>query len=654
MSKIILPSIGSGYASVEKLNNALQQIEDELNNKVLYRDNPEGQDNTIKHDIDMDGHNILNVEKVDANEVWVGGKPITADILTPSGELSNTLDLTSSETLTTKSLGDWAELLATPENIEVAAGAGVKRSLADRFADVVNVKDFEYLVEGNNWTDAFVAASAHAKLTGKKYVYGPSGVYRISQVAFDEGIGFVGDGMPIINTWFNTVGDKPLLRPGYKDKMSGTVILLVGSPTDSYITNRTDKFSSILYGLKYAHKTAAEFRDFGVVMDMDVYDAAGNLTTEITDNRSGHECGLLIRSPLVKISNVCSFGYFTKGGLTIHSQESLETIDTDYIRVFQSDITSTVLIANNNADTQGLTGTRFTDCGFYNAADHHNAVGGDGDYTLNAIYVDGDNGIAGIRGHSFSGNMRTRANDAISLDHCNDVCFDLTVETPILPGVTGADTQGNIVGTVNTGNIRLINVGQSSVNGLGINGLAETISGTLISLGGESNDEIIISKAGNSIRLTGGADGVIQITDDLGDLDSKWTIRKDTSQSDLLSIRYDGVECFRIEADGTVRTRSGLDVDAGINVTDSISTDNGEMDIRAEALNAVRLRSGPKTVLFVDESIIRSGSNGVVDLGSNTAYFNGTYTESIITKSPDGTEWELTIDNSGNLVITGV
>ena len=142
MSKIILPSIGSGYASVEKLNNALQQIEDELNNKVLYRDNPEGQDNTIKHDIDMDGHNILNVEKVDANEVWVGGKPITAGILTPSGELSNTLDLTSSETLTTKSLGDWAELLATPENIEVAAGAGVKRSLADRFGDVVFVDDF--------------------------------------------------------------------------------------------------------------------------------------------------------------------------------------------------------------------------------------------------------------------------------------------------------------------------------------------------------------------------------------------------------------------------------------------------------------------------------------------------------------------------------
>lgn len=177
MSKIILPSIGSGYASVEKLNNALQQIEDELNNKVLYRDNPEGQDNTIKHDIDMDGHNILNVEKVDANEVWVGGKPITAGILTPSGELSNTLDLTSSETLTTKSLGDWAELLATPENIEVAAGAGVKRSLADRFGDVVNVKDFGAV--GDGVTDDTAAIQAAVNSTSMK-VYINDGTYKIT------------------------------------------------------------------------------------------------------------------------------------------------------------------------------------------------------------------------------------------------------------------------------------------------------------------------------------------------------------------------------------------------------------------------------------------------------------------------------------------
>lgn len=558
-------------------------------------------------------------------------------------------DKNGSQVLYSANLFSWAD--TNPNDLLVTAtGTTTPRRLADRFGDVVNVKDFSDLVDDDDWTNAFVAASTYAKSTGKKYVYGPTGVYRVSQISFDEGVGFVGDGMPIINTWFNTVGDKPLLRPGYKDLMSGTVILLAGTPTDVYTTNRTDKFSAILYGIKYTHKTATEFRDFGVVMDMDVYNEAGVLTTELTDNRSAHECGFLLRSPLTKISNICSFGYFTKGGLTLHSQESLEVIDTDYVRVFQSDITSTVIIANNNADSQGLTGARFTDCGFYNAADHHNAVdGGDGDYTLNAIYIDGNNGAAGLRGHSFSGNMRTRANDAISLDQCNDVCFDLTVETPILAGVPGADTQGNIVGTANTGNVRLINIGQSSTNGLGINDLAGVISGTLISLGGESNDDFIISKGGNSVRLVGGDDGVIQITDDLDSLNSKWTIRKDTSESNLLSFRYDNVEHFRVQADGKVRARDNLIVDSGVDLTGSL-INSGEMDIRGTSAG-VRLRQGGATILLADSSRVRPGGDNTQELGGGSTYWSKTYTHSIVMKSPNGTVYEVTVDDLGTLVV---
>lgn len=60
MAKINLPTITSGY-NLTKLNEALQQIEDEFNDKVLYRDNPEGEDNSLQSDIDFNSKKILNL-----------------------------------------------------------------------------------------------------------------------------------------------------------------------------------------------------------------------------------------------------------------------------------------------------------------------------------------------------------------------------------------------------------------------------------------------------------------------------------------------------------------------------------------------------------------------------------------------------------------
>ena len=61
MAKIELGGLGSGYASTAKLNEQLQKIEDELNDKVLYRDNPSGEANSMSSDLDMDSNEILNV-----------------------------------------------------------------------------------------------------------------------------------------------------------------------------------------------------------------------------------------------------------------------------------------------------------------------------------------------------------------------------------------------------------------------------------------------------------------------------------------------------------------------------------------------------------------------------------------------------------------
>lgn len=72
MAKITIPNISSGYLSTTALNNAFDSIETELNNKVLYRNNPDGEPNQMENDIDMNGYKILNASSVDINGVDLG------------------------------------------------------------------------------------------------------------------------------------------------------------------------------------------------------------------------------------------------------------------------------------------------------------------------------------------------------------------------------------------------------------------------------------------------------------------------------------------------------------------------------------------------------------------------------------------------------
>ena len=61
MAKITLPTITSGFASNTTFNTAFTSLETELNNKVLYRDNPTGEPNQLENDIDMNSNKLVNV-----------------------------------------------------------------------------------------------------------------------------------------------------------------------------------------------------------------------------------------------------------------------------------------------------------------------------------------------------------------------------------------------------------------------------------------------------------------------------------------------------------------------------------------------------------------------------------------------------------------
>ena len=69
MAKITIPDIASQFASQEALNARFTQVENELNNKVLYRDSPDGEPNAMAQELDMNTNRIINLpEPVNPND----------------------------------------------------------------------------------------------------------------------------------------------------------------------------------------------------------------------------------------------------------------------------------------------------------------------------------------------------------------------------------------------------------------------------------------------------------------------------------------------------------------------------------------------------------------------------------------------------------
>jgi len=81
MAKLSISNITSGYTSTTALNNAFDAIEAELNNKVLYRDNPAGEPNQMENDLDMNSNDILNAKDLQLSGTFtVGGTDYKAQM----------------------------------------------------------------------------------------------------------------------------------------------------------------------------------------------------------------------------------------------------------------------------------------------------------------------------------------------------------------------------------------------------------------------------------------------------------------------------------------------------------------------------------------------------------------------------------------------
>ena len=95
MSRVNLPDIAAQFASTAALNSRFDTIETFINDRALYRSNPEGDPNSMATDLDMGGNDIFNVNKLSVQTIELIGDAIVSAASTSFDPTSTTLVATN-------------------------------------------------------------------------------------------------------------------------------------------------------------------------------------------------------------------------------------------------------------------------------------------------------------------------------------------------------------------------------------------------------------------------------------------------------------------------------------------------------------------------------------------------------------------------------
>lgn len=584
MSKIELSNVSSGY-DLSVINANFQKIEDELNNKVLYRNSPEGEPNTLETPLDVNGKRIYNLAEPLSNleparlrDVQNAINGVTAANLinfTPAGGLSSdnvqaALQELDTEKMASGSLEDssGSSLVGFINN----GTSAIERTVEDKLLESLSVKDFGAVGDGvADDRSAIIAADAAAKAAGA-FLKFPRGVYRCS-----DGIArtahWIGEGSPQLAPFPLSGDDKQYLRPGYKSKIPGSSLLFTGTGTATATTQRTDGFASFTYCVKDS-AIGLHMKDLGIILDVNIYDAGGALTAYGADNSAVYGVGHYIDDVAqCLISDVVVFGYFTLAGTVVHSV--LGNDDPDYT-IFRGGSTmgryGLALIGSefNDGFDSGLSGTMSYGMDIF-TLDHHSRTVGTAPTiyasanTWRCIYIDGytDASNADINGHFFfGGSIRTYAINPVELDCASQTNFiGCTFETSDYAGAPYAETKQWIASS-NTENVGITNCRFAGDVGLFRAAFGGVMKGQLtlsncagLAVGGG----LIVSEAngGTSYWIKiGGASGstgdpAIQLgSGSATSSTSGWSIRRDIDNSDTLDFRWNGTSVNTMSTSG--------------------------------------------------------------------------------------------------------
>jgi hypothetical protein len=435
----------------------------------------------------------------------------------------------------------------------------VATNVEAKLAQTVSVQDFgavgDYTTDDSN----AIAAALSAVAQGGE-VFFPRGVYRVTR-SFDLplGVKLRGVGRPTMQIAPIYEDDKRYLRPGYKHMIPGSTIIFDGTQTLTKATSRTDRFSSFGYALGTTLDYPNEISNMGLIMDMDVFDAAGNLTTPSTDNRSNYDSCLLINdSPLCNISNVCMFGYWSKSCVTVVSQDSMANPDYNFFTNCEmvGDI-GVALIGSMvvNPSAEGLSGSIFVNCKINDRTHHDRTQTNVAELGTNVIFVDGITSVSTmIAGHKFIGcSLRGTVEVPINLDQADSFSLIGCVTEFTNNSLYAPATSKFIVGTANTRGVSLSG-NRVLGNGANIQRLAGQIRGPLV-VDEDDDGASFLAKFGKGVcfgpfdELSN--DPTIQLTTDFTGGTRGWNIRYSVS-SGLLNLNFNNTNVANFDQTGNI------------------------------------------------------------------------------------------------------
>ena len=236
MTKVTLDPINNTYGSTTKINANSITVANELNNKVLYRDNPDGEANQMENSLDMNNNRIHNLPDALTNQ-----EPVTYSQLLAAGDTglafvpNNTTQTFGTVALAKASSFTLGDVVATAGHTTAGDGGGATYlvetlGVPDGYGDhATDDGDFQLTLQtgerptlakygstGNGTTDDTSAVEA-ALTTGAKVA--ATGVNKVDPLVRTNASHLIGDGTLETASISNTVlsfrddGTNPILNP---------------------------------------------------------------------------------------------------------------------------------------------------------------------------------------------------------------------------------------------------------------------------------------------------------------------------------------------------------------------------------------------------------------------------------------------------------